>query len=266
LRGIKLSDFLLQGFGKDISLKIGIYAKTTTDVLIIENVNVTDAGIGVFLFNPDACSLRASSFQWCALGAVINNAAYPTIVNCVFADNNGVDTITVNGTVHTVKTGGLALAASWPIVSNSVFVRNDTGATPYNSISLLVSNYAKIDNCTINSQKGNGIAIIGSATGYAEVTQISNNTIIDVGKDLVAGSRNGIYILKGNKNHIFGNYIGSSLGGTSVEYAVVEDRAVNTYTGASIVKDNVFYKVQNAGKVALSGSLSADTNNVNIDS
>jgi len=266
LRGIKFSDFLLQGFGKDISTKIGIYCKTTTDVLLIHNVNVTDCGIGLFANNPDACNISHSSFQWNALGALINGGIYPNITNCVFADNNGVETVVVNGTTYVVKTGGFAIKAFHSNISSNTFVRNDKAGIPYNSMSVLSGVACKITNNAINEQNGNGIGIIGDASGYAENTMISNNNIIDFGKSLNSGNRVGIYILKGNKNHIFGNYIGSALGGSTAEYAVYEDRISTGYTGVSVVKNNIFYWVQNAGKVALSGSLSAATNNVNVDS
>ena len=70
VQGITMSDFLVQGVGKSTSTKIGIYAKTETDLLLIQNVNITSCFIGSFLSHPDACNIVQSSFQWNTLGMV----------------------------------------------------------------------------------------------------------------------------------------------------------------------------------------------------
>lgn len=268
IKGIKFSDFILQGFGKDVSNKVGMYIKTETDVMQIIGVNVLDCGVGLFSLHFDAASVINSSFQYNALGAFIDDSYHVNLTNCVFADNNGKASITVGGTTYNVQTGGLAVGGANTNISGSVFVRNDIGGTPYNSLSVLDAISLKIDNCVFNEEQGNAIGIIGvgasPASGFAESTQISNSTITAFGKALSAGKRNGIYILKGHANHIFGNYIGSGIGFTTGEYAVYEDRAVNTYTGVTIVKNNIFRDIQNPAKVALTGLQSNYTRNINV--
>lgn len=264
IKGIKLADFILQGFGKDVSDKIGIYVKTDTDMMQITGVNVLDCGIGLFGYSFDATTIVASSFQYNALGGLIVTSAYVNIVSCVFADNNGKDTVIVGGTTYTVQTGGLAIGGFNSMITASTFVRNDKSGTPYNSISVLNATSMRINNCAVNEQNGNAIGIIGTAASFAEDTQISNSTITRFGTSLTAGKRNGVYIKKGHATQIFGNYIGSGLGFTNSEYAVYEDRVTDTYTGVTLVKNNIFRALQSVSKVYLTGAQSNYIKNVNV--
>ena len=218
LRGIRISDMLIQGYGKFTSTKCGINFITETDIALIENVNITECNCGFYAYKPDAINIICSSFQWNALGILIQSGMYVNINNICVADNHGVSTVTVNGTTYTVNTGGIAIQSYNSCINASTFARNDSDIVSsinncFNAISVLNGYCTKISNCVINTQNGNGIGIIGnSESSFAEIVMITGCVITNYGMGNITNNKNGIYIRMGHINIIQDNFIGSSLG------------------------------------------------------
>jgi hypothetical protein len=265
MRGIRFSDFLLQGFGKGASNNIGLKVTTETDLMKIHGIDITDCYLGAFIKDADAMSIVASSFQYNKIGMLVTGALYPNISHACFADNDGVSAVGVDGVTYDTKTGGLAIATYHGTVSDSTFVRNDTAGVPYNSLTVMKSNYLKILGNSINDQNGNGIGLIGGdGSNFSDITIIANNAISTFGKTKTALNRNGIYISKNRVAEIFGNHIGSALGGDTGLYAVYENIYPNTWTGETKVFNNFFYGLQSKVKCYLEGYRSVARDNEEI--
>lgn len=229
VRGLTFKDFFLQGYGKDRHSYAGIHFLSSSDVLLIDGINISDCKICLYApESQDAPCIVNSGFEWCGCGMYISGG-YAKLANLIFCDNNGLDSY--DG--KEINCGGLfAKLGNSTITGCQILRSNKYEGGTIKPTHLLVLNGG--GNSVVGNvlQEASGCGIYGID---AISSVITGNTITRIGSRNIADMNDGIYLDRSTHSCVVSsNVIGLDFGTDELLTKYPFRRAVNhvcTYGG-----------------------------------
>ena len=229
VRGLTFKDFFLQGYGKDRHSYAGIHFMSSSDVLLIDGINISDCKMCLYApESQDAPCIVNSGFEWCGCGIYISGG-YAKLSNLIFCDNNGLDSY--DG--KELNCGGLFAKVGNSTITGCQILRSNKyeGGTikPTHLLVLNGSGNSVVGNVL---QEASGCGIYGID---ANACTIAGNTITRFGSRNIAGMNDGIYLDRSTATCVVtSNMIGVDFGTNELLTKYPFGKAINhvcTYGG-----------------------------------